>query len=229
LTPRDVLALIESRPRHFPPGEGWFYSGSNYVVLGLIVEETTGATLREELRRRIVEPLGLGGTDLPDAFSTPAGLPRGYLPPDNSLLPDPGPGLVDVTDIELFSWGGSGMVSTARDLALFLRALLGGELLPPGLRAEMLSTVVSDWEESHGYGLGIEEVTSLMGKAESPCGSAWGHLGFSTGYTTIALANKTGDRQVVILANTLVMSDETWAALGGLTWACYCGLLPSSR
>jgi D-alanyl-D-alanine carboxypeptidase len=121
------------------------------------------------------------------------------------------------------------MVSTARDLALFLRALLGGELLPPGLRAEMLSAVVSDWEESHGYGLGIEEVTSLMGKAESPCGSAWGHLGFSTGYTTIALANKTGDRQVVILANTLVMSDETWAALGGLTWACYCGLLPSSR
>ena len=50
-TPRDVLALIESRSRLFAPGEGWSYSGSNYVVLGLIVEETTGATLRDELRR----------------------------------------------------------------------------------------------------------------------------------------------------------------------------------
>lgn len=223
LAPRDALALAEARPRLFPPGEGWSYSGSNYVVLGLLVEETTGATLREELRRRIVEPLGLGATDLPDTSSTPAGLARGYLPPDGPLLPFPGRDLVDVTDLDLFTWGGGGMVSSARDVARFLETLLSGELLPPGLRAEMLSTVVSDWEESDGYGLGIEEVASLMGKADSPCGPAWGHLGLWPGYTTIALASETGDRQVVILANTLVMSDETWAALGGLTWACYCG------
>jgi D-alanyl-D-alanine carboxypeptidase len=225
LTPRDVLALVESRPRLFPPGEGWFYSGSNYVVLGLMVEETTGSTLRDELRRRIVEPLRLGGTDLPDAFATPAGLARGYLPPDDPMLPNAGPDPVDVTDMDLFTWGGGGMVSNARDLARFLQALLGGELLPPALRAELLSTVVSDWEESDSYGLGIEEVTSLVGKAESPCGSAWGHLGFWPGYATIALASRTGDRQVVILANTLVWSDETWAAFGSLTWACYCGEL----
>ncbi len=221
LTPRDVLALVESRPRLFPPGEGWFYSGSNYLVLGLIVEETTGSTLRAELARRIVEPLGLGDTDLPKASPTPAGLARGYLPSDNPLLPDPGPDPIDATDIELFSWGGAGMVSTARDLARFLRALLGGELLPPALLAELLSTVVADWDESDGYGLGIEEVTSV-GQAESPCGSAWGHFGFSTGYTTIALASKAGDRQVVICANTAVTSEETWMAFGRLVWACFC-------
>jgi D-alanyl-D-alanine carboxypeptidase len=222
-TPSDVLALIQSKPRLFPPGEGWFYSGSNYVVLGLIIEETTGATLREELQRRILEPLGLGATDLPDAFPTPTGLARAYLPPDNPVLPEPGPGLVDVTDIELSTWGGSGMVSTARDIARFLGALLGGEIFPPTLGAELLSSVVSDWEESDGYGLGIEEVSSIMGKVESTCGSAWGHLGFSTGYTTIALASKTGDRQVVICLNTYVMSDVTWTALGSLVWAGFCG------
>ena len=97
-----------------------------------------------------------------------------------------------------------------------------GPLLAPGLRTELLTTVVSDWEESEGYGLGIEEVSSLMGLADSPCGSAWGHLGFAMGYTTIALSSESGDRQVVILANTLVMSDETWAALGGLVWSCLC-------
>src|SRR4029078_1479765 len=58
-TPRDMLARIESRPRLSAPGEGWFYTGSNYVVLGLLVEETTGASLSEELRRRIFDPLGL--------------------------------------------------------------------------------------------------------------------------------------------------------------------------
>jgi CubicO group peptidase (beta-lactamase class C family) len=49
------------------------------------------------------------------------------------------------------------------------------------------------------------------------------HLGFWPGYTTIALASETGDRQAVVLANTLLWTDEAWAALGGLTWACYCG------
>jgi D-alanyl-D-alanine carboxypeptidase len=218
LTPKGVRHRFS---RLFSPGEGWFYSGSNYVALGLIVEEATGSTLSEELTRRIIEPLGLGGTDLPAPFPTPAGLARGCLPSDNPLLPDPGPGPIDVTDIDPFSWGGTGMVSTARDLARFLQALLGGELLTPSLRAEMLTTVVSDWDESDGYGLGIEEVTSVGG-AESPCGSAWGHLGFSTGYTTIALASKAGDRQVVICANTAVTSEDTWMAFGPLVWACLC-------
>jgi D-alanyl-D-alanine carboxypeptidase len=222
LTPRDALALAKSRPPLFPPGAGWSYSGSNYIMLGLIVEETTGATLGEELRRRIAEPFGLDATDLPVGVPPPTGLARGYLPSDNPLLPDPGPGLVDVTDIDLFSWGGGGMVSTARDVARFLQALLGGELLPPRLRMEMLSTVTSDWEESDGYGLGIEEMTSLMGKEESPCGSAWGHIGFSIGHTTIALSSEAGDRQVVIMTNSLAISDEAWRALGELTWACYC-------
>jgi D-alanyl-D-alanine carboxypeptidase len=222
LTPRDALALARSKPRLFPPGEGWSYSASNYLMLGLIVEESTGATLGDELRRRIGEPLGLGATDLTAGAPPAAGLARGYLPPGNPLLPDPGPGLVDVTDVDIFASDGGRMVSTVRDVARFLQALLGGELLAPHLRTEMLSTVATDWDESDGYGLGVEEITSLKGTKESPCGSAWGHLGFSLGHTTIALSSEAGDRQVVIMANTLVISEETWRALGELTWACYC-------
>ncbi len=96
-TPREALELVRSKSRLFPPGSGWSYSGSNYLALGLIVEETTGATIRNELRRRIAEPLGLHATDLPDDRSPPTDLARGYLPPDNPLLPDRGPGLIDVS------------------------------------------------------------------------------------------------------------------------------------
>jgi D-alanyl-D-alanine carboxypeptidase len=190
-------------------------------MLGLIVEETTGTTLRDELRRRIVEPLGLEATDLPDRPPLGTGVARGYLAPGNPLLP--GPGRVDVTDLDLpFNGAGGGIVSTAPDVARFLQALLSGELLPARLGTEMLSTVVSDWDESDRYGLGIAEITSLMGQAESPCGPAWGHLGFSAGYTAIALASEGGDRQVVILTNGLVETEETWQALGRLAWASYC-------
>ena len=223
LTPGAVLQLIQAKPRLFAPGEGWSYSGSNYVVLGLIVEETTGATLREELRRRVIDPLELTDTDLPDLSRTPTGLAHGYIPADNPVLPGTGPEPVDVTNVEPFGWGGGGMVSTARDMARFMQTLLGGELLSPEVHAEFLRTVPSDWEESDGYGLGIEEVTSLWGLEASPCGSAWGHFGFSIGYTTIALASKTGDRHVVVMFNTHPLSEESWVALGRLTWAAYCG------
>ena len=220
-TPRDMLGLIEARPRLFSPGEGWSYTGSNYVVLGLLIEEVTGATLSEELRRRILDPLDLADTELPELYSTPPGLARGYLPADNPLLPELGPGPVDVTDIEPFGWGGGGIVSSARDLARFLEALLGGELLSPAMRAEMLTTVPSDWEESDRYGLGIEEVTSI-GEARSPCGAVWGHFGFALGHSTIALGSKDGGRQVVVMFNTHPMTMELWSAVGRLTWACYC-------
>ena len=218
LTPQAALELVHAKPRLFPPGEGWAYSGGNYLALGLLIEEATGASLEEELQRRIIEPLGLEATSLRHR----TGLARGYLQPGNPVFPD-AEGLDDVTDVELFGWGSGEMVSTARDVARFLQALLGGELLAPQLRAELLTTVPSDWEESDGYGLGIERVSSLMGQSPSPCAPAWGHLGFALGHTTIALASEPGDRQVVVCVNSLVMDDETWQALGSLVWACYCG------
>ena len=115
------------------------------------------------------------------------------------------------------------MVSTARDVARFLRALLGGELFSRELRSEMLTAVPSDWEESDRYGLGIEEVTSFAGLEASTCGPAWGHFGFSFGFSTVALASESGERQVVVMFNTHPMSEEIWRAVGRLTWACYCG------
>ena len=222
LGPRELLSLALERPRLFAPGEGWAYTGSNYQALGLLVEETTGTPLREELKRRIFGPLGLDATDLPAETWPVHGLARQYLPADNPMFPGPGPDPVDVTELDLpFNWAGGGIVSSGRDLARFLRALLGGELLEEDPRAEMLRTVPSDWDESDGYGLGIGEVTSLMGKAASPCGAAWGHLGLG-GHTTVALASERGDRQVVVMVNGYAVSDQSWEALAGLVWSCYC-------
>jgi D-alanyl-D-alanine carboxypeptidase len=222
LGPREMLALALDRPRLFAPGEGWAYTGSNYQALGLLVEATTGTMLRDELKRRIFDPLDLGATDLPAETWPVRGLAREYFPADNPLIPGPGPSPVDATELDLpFNWAGGGIVSTGRDLARFLQALLGGELLTKDLRAEMLRTVPSDWDESDGYGLGICEVTSLMRKSASPCGPAWGHLGFG-GHTTIALASERGEQQVVVMVNGRAMSDESWQALGGLVWGCYC-------
>jgi D-alanyl-D-alanine carboxypeptidase len=136
LSPREQLRLVMEKPRLFAPGEGWSYHGSNYLVLKLIVEETTGVTLREALRQRILAPLGLERTDLVEG-PLRGDCARGYLPADNPVLPGEGE-FVDVTEIDVpFHGAGGGVVSTAGDIATLLQAELRGELLPEALRAEM--------------------------------------------------------------------------------------------
>ena len=225
LGPGDELRLVMEKPRLFAPGEGWAYHGSNYIVLRLIVEEKTGMTLRDALRQRILAPLGLERTDLVEG-PLRGDCARGYLPPDNPALPG-GPGPVDVTELDVpFHGAGGGVVSTAGEIAKMLRALLGGELLPDRLRKEMLRAVESDWNETDRYGLGIGEITAVMGRQRSPCGAAWGHIGFSAGYTAIALSSEEGERQVVLCANGGFASEEAeeafFDAAGRLVWQLYC-------
>jgi D-alanyl-D-alanine carboxypeptidase len=224
LGPRDELQLVMERPRLFPPGEGWSYHGSNYIALRLVVEERTRETLRDVLRQRLLDPLGLRRTELVEG-PLREDCARGYLPPDNPILPGSEP--VDVTEIDVpFHRAGGGVVSTADDVADLLGALLRGEVLPDSLRTEMLQAVTSDWDETDRYGLGIGEITSLMRRVPSPCGAAWGHLGFSLGYTAFALASEDGERRVVVCANgspaTAESSDAFWDAAGRLAWRLYC-------
>jgi hypothetical protein len=90
----------------------------------------------------------------------------------------------------------------------------------------MLDAVDSDWPETDRYGLGIGEITSLMRGERSPCGPAWGHLGFSLGYVAVALASEDGERQVVLCANGQAVTEESeaafFAAAGRLAWHLFC-------
>jgi D-alanyl-D-alanine carboxypeptidase len=126
-----------------------------------------------------------------------------------------------------FHGAGGGIVSTAGEVATMLRGLLGGDVLSEELRAELLNAVDSDWAETDRYGLGIGEITALMGRKRSACGPAWGHLGFSLGYVAIALSSEDGERQVVICANGQPASEADeesfFDAAGELAWHLYCG------
>jgi D-alanyl-D-alanine carboxypeptidase len=114
-----------------------------------------------------------------------------------------------------------GLVSTTDELARFLAALFAGQIVGEASLREMLATVPSDWAESQGYGLGIEQMESLMGFDTSPCGAAWGHVGLGEA-TTVALTTPDARRQVVLMANAMVTSDAAWAALSRATWAVLC-------
>lgn len=62
-----VLGIVaRQRALNFPPGEQYLYSNSGYVLLSLVVERATGATLADYARKRIFEPLGMRATQFYD-------------------------------------------------------------------------------------------------------------------------------------------------------------------
>ena len=139
---------------HFAPDSGYMYaySDTGYVLLGVIIENVTGSPLHEVYRARIIEPLSLENTYL-----------EGYEAHRGPRLSHPYEGPFDASPIHgSADWAGGGLVSTAGDLAVFVKALFAGSLLLPAAFAEMLHYEFRTLDPARhtegflGYGLGID-------------------------------------------------------------------------
>lgn len=196
------LVGIATSLGHSGPGVKWAYSNTNYILLGMIVEQVTGRTLSQELRWRVFLPAGMIRSDLPVTAPFLTGPhASGYY------RIDPAPRF-ELTELNpSFAWASYGVVSTASDLHRFYRALLSGRLLPPSLVRLMHAGAVATnnpvWPH---YGLGLEEMRTTCGV------TLWGHTGAIPGYQTYAFATLDGTRQVVVSTN-LFSPKNGWPAL----------------
>ncbi|GIG22942.1 serine hydrolase [Cellulomonas chitinilytica] len=172
--PRELLDLALTMPGK-PAGAEWSYSNTNYVIAGLIVQHVTHRPLAEVITDRVIEPLHLRDTYIPDRGEEQI---RGRHPLGYHAT-TPGGELVEWTALDpSFAWAAGDIVSTPSDLNAFFVALLGGRLLPPALLAEMQDTVDALPEFGWKYGLGLLSTDLSCG------GVAWGHGGSIPGYET---------------------------------------------
>ncbi|WP_280511262.1 serine hydrolase domain-containing protein [Nocardia farcinica] len=186
LAPAEAVSTALAHPAQFAPGTRYAYTNTNYIVLGLLIERVTGRSYADELRDRIITPLGLTDTYLPAPGEREirGEHPHGYLD-----TPD---GVIDVSRIEpSIPWAAGALVSTGRDLNTFWRALVDGRLVPAPQLAEMTTPQDGASEdEGRGYGLGV-------GATELSCGVRYvGHSGGIPGYHTMSGA--TPDRAATI-------------------------------
>ncbi|MFE6866598.1 serine hydrolase domain-containing protein [Kitasatospora sp. NPDC057692] len=208
-TKAELVAVAETHPVYFPPGRDWHYSNTGYIVLGMLIEQATGHSWQQEVESRIIRPLGLRETTMPESDPTvPGRHTRAY-----AALPG---GPVDITLFNPTIAGPSGAgISTTADLAAFISALLGGRLLGPAELAEMKHT--AGLGRGADYGLGLE-------RTPTPCGDFWGHRGDSLGYSGIVLGDDTGRRRVVLVRNPYDPAGlpASEAAFTGLVTAAAC-------
>ncbi|MFD9502370.1 serine hydrolase domain-containing protein [Streptomyces sp. NPDC060035] len=204
---RDLVNIALTQPRTFKPGYGWSYSNTNYLLAGMLIEQVTGHPYGEEIRRRIIQQLGLHETSVPgDDTAIPGPHPRGYVRPGEDAP------LMDLTAINPSIAGASGdMISSTGDLNQFLDALLRGRLLHPAQLKAMMKTQPTGDPDGRAYGLGLESRTL-------PCGGLyWGHGGDIFGYETVGGATIDG-RQATVMVNldpggTDAQADDMEAAV----------------
>ncbi|MEU9186091.1 serine hydrolase domain-containing protein [Streptomyces sp. NPDC048484] len=184
LSPEALVKIAMAHKPDFVPGTSWNYSNTNYVLAGMVIEKATGHAYGDEIRQRIIEPLGLGSTFVPGTYpKVPGPSSRAYGKLAESAT---GP-TYDVTELNpsLASAAGE-MISDSGDLNRFYSALLRGRLLPGKQLTEMKATVKVDQIPNAGYGLGLIE-------RKLSCGVVvWGHGGGIHGSTSEAVTTADG-------------------------------------
>jgi len=221
-SPAELLAIAFAHPPNFPPGTAYEYNNTNYALLGLIIEKVDGRPLAQAMQDRLFDPLNMQHTELPAGTvnTIPEPYSHGYLygsssvalvgtPPYSpevqaaaragTLLP------TDYTDLNhSFAAAAGGVISTADDLAVWIKALVGARVLNAEYQRRWLDSLQPEdprKPDGQQYGYGISQLR-------------WGantmyfHGGETPGYNSFIGYDLSNQVTLVVWTNLTVSLDE---------------------
>ncbi|MFD7906162.1 serine hydrolase domain-containing protein [Kitasatospora sp. NPDC059722] len=217
--PRDLVAMSVKHGVQYAPGTKYSYSNTDFVLMGLAVENLTGRPYADVLQERILDPLELRDTSfvVPDPKIRGAHV-TGYLTNDDRTKP-----LLDSTEqTGSWVWAAGAVTSSARDLDTFLTALMAGSSggLVSDDSLKQMEAAIPTPTAKISYGLGLRRI-SLS------CGDVYGHGGIVQGYQTQSFTTPDGHRTVVVFANASNNGSVTQGLMGALEPA-FCGKKPAA-
>jgi CubicO group peptidase (beta-lactamase class C family) len=207
-----VYALRE-RQVGYPPGEHFAYSNIGYQVLSAILETLDRRPVWESVGERIFEPLGMASSRARITLEPDDRTAVGYQPAYDDRPPHRSHPLVPSPAFE-YAIGDGNVLSTATDLAAFLRMLLrrgegpSGELLTDGSFELLLGDpeIPAFGSDEYHYGYGV--MVRRTDDGHTRIQHSGGMLGFvsdmvgdlDTGYGAVALVNALGSVPMRITA-----------------------------
>lgn len=208
-TNQELVDLANDNAPYFAPGDGWHYSNTNTVILGMIVEQVTGRPLADVIAERIITPLGLQGTSYPSSPDLPSPFVHGY-----GFEP-----LEDLSFTDPSSSAGSGaMISTLQGLRAWGVALGSGTLLSDAAQAARVNSLEPilfapcdddvperperSCPEYDRYGYGLGEISGWIG-----------HTGEYVGYQSLVMYDPRTGSVVVIMTNIFAVGEHVPTAV----------------
>lgn len=198
----QAIDVFKNRDLAHAPGKGYQYTTYGYVVLGQVIENVSGLTYRQYMRKYVWDKAGMKDTDV-EVF--------GQTYTNKSLLyrtDDKGGFRKDKSTNLSVKVPGGGIQSTVTDLLLFADAILEDKLITAESRNLMISTS-GHKKQGNPYGLGW----FLYADAERPSGRIIGHSGSQSGTATQLFIFWDKKYAVVVLSNT----GDAWNNVFGLT------------
>jgi D-alanyl-D-alanine carboxypeptidase len=220
-TPQEVLDIAFRHPPQFAPDSSYEYNNTNYALLGLIVEKVGGRPLAQQFQERLFGPAGLTQTSLPapDDTSMPTPYSHGYMYGGSfyALADDPYPAdmqaaaqagtlqPIDYTNQNSsYATAAGGAISTAADLARWMKALVTGKVLNADYHQQWLASLQPkdpDAPDGQKYGYGISY------QRFGPNAAMFYHGGELPGFNSFMGYDPDNDVALVIWTNLTLSPD----------------------
>jgi D-alanyl-D-alanine carboxypeptidase len=144
----EIIKRISGKPVEFQPGEKWSYNQTGGVLLGMVIEKTSGRTFEDFLEHRIFKPLGMTATRFGNSRDVIKNLnPTWYMWENNALR------RFDL-DYPKWSYPGAGLNTTISDLATWDAALYSEKLVRRSTLERMWTRTRLNSGQAADYGLG---------------------------------------------------------------------------
>ncbi len=174
LTASEKLEYAYDMDATHAPGTNYYYSNTNFVLLGMVIEKLTGKSLDQAKKEYLFDPLQLKNAEVgtPDN-PIPSRAARPYFALNGDKFQD-------LTEIEVSdaATGDGGVGINTQDLHVFIQSLFEKDLLSEASFQEMTESLFvkpegmadfSDWKnEASGLGIDLFHTTY---------GDAYGHTG----------------------------------------------------
>ena len=134
-TPGEVFSAFMDEP-YADPGMGWYYSNTNYMLLGMIIEEATGSKVSELIRDRFLLPLGLNQTFFAVEEDLPANAAHGWFNLSGNGVEDVS--LIPLNGFYSVLWTSAAIFATSENLARWCSDLFMGRILSEASLHQML-------------------------------------------------------------------------------------------
>lgn len=204
---QELLETGLALPRTGAIDEKFTYSNTGFVLLDVALEAATGLPMATLYQEGIFDRLGMADSSYPEAndFFIPQPHPRGYatpVGPDGALQKGTKPN--DVTELSpSLGYASGGGISTLKDLARFVTAVSGGELVSATSHEQQWQTVPIAGSALGGYGLGVMQF-----------GPFRGHSGEIPGFISTMLHNPATGTSIVVMLNNSDRTGSTAQELG---------------